>query len=104
MAASWCAYTSQGDGILSTKWQSPYIVGAAYVTADDIKDLLVSIHVGVITEAICFCSFPGLDLELMYDVVSNASGSSAIFLNSFSEVKRTKWDFKGVSNIENINA
>ena len=62
---------------------------------DDSRDLLVSIHVGVITEAIWFCNFLGLDLELMYDVVSNASGSSAIFLNLFSGSKENAVGFEG---------
>ena len=74
------------------------------VTVDDIKDLLVGVHLGAIAEAMSFCDFLGLDSDLMYDVVSNAAGSSAMFHKAFPEMRRAKWNLKGVLDIEDIRA
>lgn len=43
-----------------------------------------------------FCSFLGIDTDLMYDIVSNAAGSSAVFTKHFEGMKEREWRLQGV--------
>lgn len=72
------------------------------VTVSDIKDLMVGVHLAAMTEAMSFCEHLGIDTDLMYDIVSNAAGSSAIFVKTFRDMQRGKWSMGSVPGVEKI--
>ena len=57
----------------------------------DIKYLLIGVHVAVISEAMTFCEKLGIDTDIMFDIVSNAAGSSAMFSHMFKGMQKEKW-------------
>ena len=57
----------------------------------DIKFLLIGVHVAVISEAMAFCEKLGIDADIMFDIVNNAAGSSAMFAASFKDMQRENW-------------
>ena len=65
----------------------------------DIEDLLVGVHVAVISEAMSFCEKLGIDTDIMFDIVSNAAGSSVIFSHMFKNMQRENWSLKGVLGV-----
>lgn len=83
------------DGSKSFEAKSPLLV-------DDIKDLMIGVHLAAMSEAMSFSEHLGLDSDLMYDVVSNAAGASSVFVKSFSDMRAAKWSLKGVADIEQI--
>ena len=64
----------------------------------DIKFLLVGVHAAVISEAMSFCEKLGIDTEIMFDIVSNAAGSSIMFMRSFKDMQKAKWPLRAVPN------
>lgn len=56
---------------------------------------MVGVHTAAVAEAMSFCARLGIDVDLMYNIVSNAAGSSNIFINSFSEMKEAGWKLQG---------
>ncbi len=64
----------------------------------DIKFLLIGVHVAVISEAMSFCEKLGIDTDLMYDIVSNAAGSSTMFTRSFKDMQKENWSLRAVPN------
>ena len=68
----------------------------------DIEDLLIGVHLAVISEAMAFCERLGLDVELMFDIVSNAAGSSAVFVKTFDGLRTGGWSLKAVHDVERI--
>ncbi|KAK0510788.1 hypothetical protein JMJ35_007220 [Cladonia borealis] len=57
----------------------------------DIKFLLIGVHVAVISEAMTFCEKLGIDTDIMFDIVSNAAGSSAMFSLMFKDMQKENW-------------
>ena len=57
----------------------------------DIKYLLIGVHVAVISEAMSFCEKLGIDTDIMFDIVTNAAGSSSMFTLSFNKMQKAKW-------------
>ena len=72
------------------------------ICVSDVEDLLVGVHVAVMSEAMAFCEMLGIDAELMYDIVSNAAGASRIFQHRFREMRKGGWGLKGVEGVEGI--
>ena len=68
----------------------------------DIEDLLIGVHLAVMSEAMTFCERLGIDVELMFDIVSNAAGSSAVFVKEFADLRMGGWSLKGVHDVERI--
>ena len=62
----------------------------------EIKDLMVGVHLAGMAEAMSFCEHLGLDVDLMFDVVSNAAGASSVFVKYFEDMKRGGWTLKAV--------
>lgn len=62
----------------------------------DIEHLLIGVHVAVISEAMSFCETLGIDTDIMFDIVSNAAGSSFMFNHSFKDMQKKNWSLKGV--------
>ena len=65
----------------------------------DIEFLLIGVHVAVISEAMAFCEKLGIDTDIMFDIVSNAAGSSVIFSHMFKNMQRENWSLKGVLGV-----
>ena len=57
----------------------------------DIEFLLIGVHVAVISEAMAFCEKLGIDTDIMFDIVSNAAGSSVMFSRMFKELQKENW-------------
>lgn len=76
--------------------------GLVGVCADDIRDLMVGVHLAAMSEAMAFCETLGIDTELMYDIVSNAAGASEVFEKYFRQMSKTGWGLKGVEGVEEI--
>lgn len=72
------------------------------ITTSEIQDLLVGVHLAVMSEAMAFCEILGLDTELIYDIVSNAAGASRVFEKYFRDMKENRWTVNGVQGIEGI--
>ena len=68
----------------------------------DIEHLLIGVHVAVISEAMSFCEKLGIDTDIMFDIVSNAAGSSIMFTRSFKGMQKQKWSLGGVPNAEMV--
>ena len=68
----------------------------------DIEDLLIGVHLAVMSEAMTFCERLGIDVDLMFDIVSNAAGSSAVFVKTFSDLRTGAWSLKAVHDVERI--
>ena len=62
----------------------------------DISYLLIGVHVAVVSEAMSFCEKLGIDTDIMFDIVSNAAGSSVMFTRSFKDMRNKKWSLEGV--------
>lgn len=72
------------------------------LTVDNIKDLMVGVHLAAMAEAMSFCEHLGIDTNLMYDIVSNAAGASAIFLKTFVDMQKGNWKLRSVVSVEEI--
>ena len=57
----------------------------------DIEFLLIGVHVAVISEAMAFCEKLGIDTDIMFDIVSNAAGSSVMFSRMFKDMRKENW-------------
>ena len=68
----------------------------------DIEHLLIGVHVAVISEAMSFCENLGIDTDIMFDIVSNAAGSSLMFTRSFKGMQKQKWSLGGVPNAKMV--
>ena len=44
-----------------------------------VQDLLVGVHAAAAAEAIGLASAAGLDTQMVYDIIHNAAGNSAVF-------------------------
>ena len=76
--------------------------GKAIISIDDVKNLMVAVHLAATSEAMAFCERLGVDLDLMYDIVLNAAGASASFEKYFDNMKKARWSLKGVPGVEAI--
>ena len=65
-----------------------------------IEHLLIGVHAAVISEAMTFCAFLQIDRDIMFDIVSNAAGSSAMFKRSFKSMQERGFQLAGVPNAE----
>ena len=65
---------------------------------DDIKFLLIGVHLAVISEAMSFCEKLGIDTDIMFDIVGNAAGSSVMFATSFKDMQKEDWSLRAVPN------
>lgn len=50
------------------------------------------------SEAMSFCACLGIDVRLMYDIVSNAAGSSAVFIKHFKPMEEGAWSLQGMAD------
>ena len=72
------------------------------VSAVDIKNLMVGVHLAAMSEAMSFCEVLGIDTTLMFDIVSNAAGASTVFLKYFEPMQQGKWSLKSIPGIKSI--
>ena len=74
------------------------------LSISDIADLMVGVHLVVMTEAMSFCEHVGIDSNMMFDVVSNAAGASSVFLKTFSKLQEAGWNLKTLDGVKEIRA
>ena len=72
------------------------------VSVDELTDLLIGVHLAVMSEAMGFCEVLGIDADLMFDIVNNAAGASKVFAKYFRDLKGNGWRVKGVKGVEGI--
>ncbi|KAL8643454.1 MAG: hypothetical protein Q9226_008360 [Calogaya cf. arnoldii] len=70
------------------------------ITWETIRDLMIGVHTASITEAMGFCEYLGIDVGLMYDIVSNAAGNSRVFEECFRGMGKMGWSVAGVEDVE----
>ena len=73
------------------------------INISDIEDLMVGVHLAVISEAMSFCEHLGIDPDLMFDIVSNAAGASTMFIKAFADMRNAAWSLKAVKGVEEIS-
>ncbi|KAL8894263.1 MAG: hypothetical protein Q9207_008527 [Kuettlingeria erythrocarpa] len=88
--------TRAGQSSFSSSSSSP----KPNISLDTIETIMIAVHLAVMSEAMAFCSFLGTDTDLMYDIVSNAAGSSAVFTRHFEAMKAREWRLQGVVEME----
>ncbi|KAL8848194.1 MAG: hypothetical protein Q9221_006763 [Calogaya cf. arnoldii] len=72
------------------------------ITWETIRDLMLGVHTASITEAMSFCEYLGIDIGLMYDIVSNAAGNSQVFKEYFTRMREKGWGIAGLDDAEGI--
>jgi len=80
-------------------FESPQI---SAVTISDIKNLMIGVHLAAMSEAMSFCEHLGIDSNLMFDIVSNAAGASAIFLKAFEPMRHGNWSLRAAPEVNEI--
>lgn len=62
------------------------------VSVSAIENLMVGVHLAAMSEAMSFCKYLDIDTDLMFDIVSNAAGASAVFSRkNFDAMRNGKW-------------
>ena len=72
------------------------------VSVAELTDLLVGVHLAVVSEAMGFCEVLGIEADLMFDIVRNAAGASRVFETYFRRMKENGWRVKGLKGVEGI--
>ena len=96
-------YLPQSADLVHELVNAPQSTKASPITINDIRSLMVGVHLATISEAMSFCERLGIDIDLMFDIISNAAGVSNVFLKSFAEMRRGAWSLKAVQGIDQIN-
>ena len=73
-----------------------------YMSIDDIESLMMGVHMVVANEAMRFCERLGIDTDLMFDIVSNAAGSSAVFMKYFQRMQKDAWLLRSVPGVADL--
>ena len=95
-------YLPQSADLVHELVNAPQSTKASAITTNDIRSLMVGVHLATISEAMSFCERLGIDIDLMFDIISNAAGVSDIFLKSFADMRRGAWSLKAVQGIDRI--
>ena len=72
------------------------------ISVNDIKNLMIAVHLAAASEAMAFCEHLGIASDLMYDIVLNAAGASAVFERYYGDLKKANWSLKGVPEAQAI--
>lgn len=63
---------------------------------------MIAVHTAAITEAMGFCEYLGIDVAMMYDIVSNAAGNSKMFEECCRRMGKKGWRVDGLEEAEQI--
>ena len=77
-------------------------VHAPMLSIDNIKDLMIGVHLAAVCEAMRFCRHLEIDTDLIFDIVSNAAGASAVFVKHFREMQKQNFALRDVSDADGI--
>ncbi|KAL8754116.1 MAG: hypothetical protein Q9184_005213 [Pyrenodesmia sp. 2 TL-2023] len=69
------------------------------VSLETIEVIMIAVHLVAMSEAMSFCAYLGIDVGLMYDIVSNAAGSSAVFIKYFQKMEEDGWKLQGMPEV-----
>ena len=83
------------EQVKATKVSEPPQLGFRHI-----EHLLIGVHAAVISEAMFFCRLLQIDRDIMFDIVSNAAGSSAMFIRSFKGMQKQGFLLAGVPNAD----
>ena len=72
------------------------------ITIGDIETLMMGVHLAAVSEAMSFCERLSIDVDLMFDIVSNAAGSSKMFLDNFASMRNGDWSLSAVKGIDQL--
>ena len=72
------------------------------LTLNDIENLMVGVHLAAMSEAMAFCVNLCIDTNLMFDIVNNAAGASAVFSKYFHAMDRRQWSLNSIPNATQI--
>ena len=75
---------------------------ASGITIGDIEALMTGVHLAAVSEAMSFCERLSIDVDLMFDIVSNSAGSSNVFLEAFADMRDGAWSLSAVKGIEQL--
>jgi 3-hydroxyisobutyrate dehydrogenase len=92
----------RGDLVAKQAGAATNASSASSITVETIKDLMVGVHLAAVGEAMNFSRHLGLDIDLVYDIVTNAAGASAAFLMGFEEMRKGAWSLKAVTGVDGI--
>lgn len=95
-------YLPRSPDLVHELVNAPPSSNASAITINDIRSLMVGVHLAAISEAMSFCELLSIDVDLMFDIISNAAGVSDVFLNSFADMRRGAWSLKAVQGIDQI--
>ena len=91
-------YLPNRPDLVTEQAKSPETSQSTQLQYDDIGFLLIGVHLAVISEAMSFCEKLGIDTDIMFDIVSNAAGSSVMFVDSFNYMQKKNWSLGAVPN------
>ncbi|KAG8532286.1 uncharacterized protein KY384_003927 [Bacidia gigantensis] len=72
------------------------------LTISDIEIMLISVHLVGMSEAMQFCEHLGIETDLMFDIVSNAAGASAVFSKYFTQMQKGSWSLRSVPKAKEL--
>ncbi len=70
------------------------------ISLETIETIMVAVHLAAMAEAMAFCELLGVDVDLMFEIVSNAAGCSAVFGKYFGEMRGRGWRLRGAVVVE----
>jgi 3-hydroxyisobutyrate dehydrogenase len=76
------------DAIYRQTVPAPPISKSDKFDNQDIVDIFAGVHLAASIEAIRFVHALGLDADIMFDIISNAAGSNAQFVQSVPQMRR----------------
>lgn len=89
---------SQGDLVAQMATADVKMTSSHEVSKETIADLISGTHLAASVEAMAFCQALGQDRKLMYEIISKAAGSSAMFTKCIQPMlEGDSWDLADCS-------
>ena len=95
-------YLPNRPDLVTEQAKSPETSQSTQLQYHDIRFLLIGVHLAVISEAMSFCEKLGIDTDIMFDIVSNAAGSSVMFATSFKDMQKENWSLWAVPDASRV--
>lgn len=69
------------------------------ITIQTIIDIFAGVHLALASEAMAFTEAVGLDTQVMYDIISQAAGSNAMFVRYVPKMFKPTWSLRDVGDV-----
>ena len=89
-------YLPDKPDLVTEQAKSPKASESLQLNIRNIQFLLIGVHTAVISEAMSFCEKLGINTGIMFDIVSNAAGSSESFKLRFKDMQSEGWSLSAV--------